>query len=95
MIFPANHGTHMNLPLSCHCIIAELKALLQYITGAPTVQGNSIIVSFDAMKSSAMTASITANTCGREVQLSIHIKDEQQFFQELTTVFGEHDFTTP
>ncbi len=77
------------------CHFPELKAFLQYVTGAPTVQGNNIIVSFDALRTCAMTAGITANTCGREVQLSVHVREKQLFFQELDTVIGECTFTTP
>ena len=71
-------------------VFLELKALLQYVTGAPAVEGNSIIVSF-----CPIIASITANTCGRELQLSPNIQEEKRLFQELDVVVNESDFTMP
>ena len=47
---------------------AELKALMKYITGAPTVHGNTIVVSFEG--ASATPAGVTVSTCGREIRLS-------------------------
>ena len=73
----------------CCVYFPELKALLQYITGVSTVQGNNIVITFDPVPS----GSITVNTCGRELQLSTHIVDEKTLYQEFDALTGERNFT--
>ena len=64
---------------------------MKYITGAPTVHGNTIVVSFGG--ASATPAGVTVNTCGREIRLSPGITEESRFCQDMFAVIGEYSFT--
>lgn len=69
-----------------------MKALLQYVTGVETVQGNSIAVTFDT---GTDAAGVAANSCGRGLCLSTRIEEEYFFFREVDVLIGEKDFTMP
>lgn len=74
---------------SCLYPIAELRELLQFVTGCPSATGNTIAVVFD--EDSSVSAS--ANTCARELRLSLCISDKEQFFGHMFAVIEGTSFT--
>ena len=59
--------------LLCFCV--ELKAFLQFVTGAPVPVGK-VFVTFD---SDERAEALSANTCGRQLTLATHIHEEEIF----------------
>ena len=69
----------------------ELKAFLQFVTGAPAPNGR-IFVTFDDDKVANV---ISANTCGRQLVLSTAISDEDVFMVAMKAVITDNTFTMP
>jgi len=70
-------------------IFIELKAFLQFVTGAPAPNGR-IFVTFDDDDG---TNVISANTCGRQLVLSTAISDQDVFMVAMKAVITDDTFT--
>lgn len=71
-------------------VFIELKAFLQFVTGAPAPNGR-IFVTFDDDETNV----ISANTCGRQLVLSTAISDQDVFMVAMKAVITDDTFTMP
>ena len=78
------------LVVYAYCYLhADLKGLLQFVTGSTHTIGN-IIVNFD---SEGNGEAIAASTCGRQLTLLSKIEDQQLFISDIRELGKEISFT--
>lgn len=69
----------------------ELKAFLQFVTGAPTPVGK-VFVTFDGDEGAE---ALSANTCGKQLTLATFISEQEIFTSAMKAVIAEETFTMP
>lgn len=75
----------------CIVIFVELKAFLQFVTGAPVPVGK-VFVTFD---DDEQAEALSANTCGKQLTLCTCISDQHMFTSAMKAIISEETFTMP
>ena len=72
-------------------VTVDLNAFLRFVTGSPYAVG-MVVVMFEANDDAE---AISANTCARQLSLSVKIHEEDVFVAAMMAVIEEITFTMP